>query len=386
VKIQIWTGRMGGHARIAEALAWALKAARPGVNVQPVDIYGPSVMRPRFAAVMNSYDGLVARSPRLWRLVYHTFNQRPVLGALRWLGQRMTRAEALRRLAVNERPDVIVSVISDLGQLERMSQMARPAPPVVTVISDLVSVHRGWLCPRARLVVTPTEAAFEACRRLGVPAERLRRAGFPIRAHLFCRAGEPNGHRLEGGLRVLAMGGSSGSGRLVADVQALLASKLKLALTVVCGKNEALQQTLEAKLPAGGGQATLRVLGYSEDVPALMRAADLLLTKAGPSTMFEAVACGLPAIITGHLPGQEAGNAAFFIREGVALEAPTPADTVRLVARFVEDPGRLKKMRNAALAKETCGGAPEIAAHILSVAEGTQETPAAGTQGTQGRI
>jgi 1,2-diacylglycerol 3-beta-galactosyltransferase len=284
----------------------------------------------------------------------------------------MMRAEAPRRLLAEGAPDAIVSVISDLGQLGRMraeyARAARPAPPVVTVISDLVAVHRAWLWPSARLVVAATEAAYEQCQRLGAPAERLRRAGFPIRAHLFCRAGEPNGHRLEGGLRVLAMGGSSGSGRLVADVQALLDSGLKLALTVVCGKNGALLKTLEAMTPAGSA-ATLRVLGYTDEIPALMRAADVLLTKAGPSTVFEAVACGLPAIITGHLPGQEAGNADYFVRAGVALEAPTPADTVRLAARFIEDPGKLKQLRNPALAKETCGGAGEIAGMVLEVAE-----------------
>jgi 1,2-diacylglycerol 3-beta-galactosyltransferase len=99
-----------------------------------------------------------------------------------------------------------------------------------------------------------------------------------------------------------------------------------------------------------------------------MRAADVLLTKAGPSTVFEAVASRLPAIITAHLPGQEAGNTAYFEREGVALEAPTPADTVRLVRRFVEDPGRLKQWRNLALARETCLAAGKIAEMVLEAA------------------
>lgn len=39
-----------------------------------------------------------------------------------------------------------------------------------------------------------------------------------------------------------------------------------------------------------------------------MVAADILVTKAGPGTIAEAAAVGLPIMVTSHLPGQEAGN------------------------------------------------------------------------------
>jgi hypothetical protein len=54
----------------------------------------------------------------------------------------------------------------------RLFELFQP-PPVVTVISDLVTVHPAWLTPQARLVVAPTEPAHAACRQLGMPAERL---------------------------------------------------------------------------------------------------------------------------------------------------------------------------------------------------------------------
>ena len=37
-------------------------------------------------------------------------------------------------------------------------------------------------------------------------------------------------------------------------------------------------------------------------------AADVLVTKAGPGTIAEAAAVGLPVMVTSFLPGQEAGN------------------------------------------------------------------------------
>ncbi|MCC6189762.1 MAG: hypothetical protein IT318_12075 [Anaerolineales bacterium] len=380
MKIQIWSGRMGGHVRVAEALAWALRAAQPESQVQIVDVYNRGVVTGAFSTAANSYERLVTRAPRFWGLIFALGQRRPALRAVRWLGRRLTRAEALRQLAVDDAPDVIVGVISDLGQADRLAEAVRPAPPLVTVVSDLVTVPRAWITPRAQLVVAPSEAAYMACRQYGVPQARLRRAGFPIRAHLFCRAGGPNGHRPDGALRVLAMGGSAGAGRLIADVQALLASDLPLALTVVCGHNRRLQQALSALAAGTAGPRRLLVLGYTDEIPELMCAADVLLSKAGPSTVFEAVASRLPVILTGSLPGQEAGNSRFFTGAGVAVEAATPAETVRLARRFVEDPGQLLRLRNPALARETCLGARQIAELILEAAPERRGTAEPGTR------
>jgi len=369
--IQIWTGSIGGHRRIAEALAWALTAARPATRVRVVDVYSSAVVDGRFAAVVNLYDRLVAGAPALWRAVYGLSNRAPALRAVRWVGARFTPKSALRR-ALKEPPAVLVNVISDLGQVGALARAAPVLPPVVTVVSDLVSVHRAWVTREAGLIITPTEAAYDACRALGAPADRLVRLGFPIRSHLFCRAGEPNGNRREGVLRVLVMGGSSGAGRVMDDMRALLGAGLPLAVTVVCGKNKRLRRRVSA---LAEGQPQVTVLGYARDVAELMRGADVLLTKAGPSTVFEAAAVGLPAVITGHLPGQEEGNAAFFTGAGVAVAAPTTLDTVRLLRGFSEDPGRLKKLRNPALRRETCAAAGRIAAAILECAEAQGARP-----------
>ncbi|MCC7360166.1 MAG: hypothetical protein IT317_11845 [Anaerolineales bacterium] len=372
MKIHIWTGSMGGHVRIAQALTHALNTRYPAAVVHTIDIYSAAYLSRWFAGTTNVYDRMVARAPRLWGTTYHLTRQRPVMWLVRQVGARFTRRAALHRLMDDDAPDVIVNVISDLGQLKVLPRVARAAgraaPPVVTVISDLVNIHRGWLVPQAALVVVPTEPAYAACRAYGVPAERLRRLGYPIRSHLFCHADKPPAPTPNEALRVLAMGGSSGSGRLVDDVRGLAASGLRLDLTVVCGKNAAVQHKLEPLAMGGAGRCDVRVLGYTDRIPDLMRAADLLLTKAGPSTMFEAVACQLPSLVTAHLPGQESGNAAYFARLGVALEAPTPADVVRLVRQLDADRPRLAAMRNPELARQTCAGAGQIAEAIVETA------------------
>ena len=47
-------------------------------------------------------------------------------------------------------------------------------------------------------------------------------------------------------------------------------------------------------------------------------AADVLVSKAGPGTIAEAAAVGLPVMVTSHLPGQEAGNVDIVLNGGVS--------------------------------------------------------------------
>ncbi|GMI34128.1 hypothetical protein TeGR_g4767, partial [Tetraparma gracilis] len=50
------------------------------------------------------------------------------------------------------------------------------------------------------------------------------------------------------------------------------------------------------------------VTGYVTNMDSYMRAADIMVTKAGPGTLAEACILGLPVIMSSYLPGQEAGN------------------------------------------------------------------------------
>jgi 1,2-diacylglycerol 3-beta-galactosyltransferase len=370
-RIQIWTGNVGGHTRIAQALAWGLTQQQPDVQIELVDIYSPSLVNRRFSRTANSYDRFVARAPWLWGVAFYASRPRPVVRLVRTVASRLTRRSALRQL-LTEPPDVLVSVIPDVGQLGAVPRVMPSKPTVIMVVSDLVSIHRAWLSPQADLVLAPTEPAMAAFRRYKVPPAKLQLVGYPMRSWLFCPPDQPPPRRPpQGALRVLVMGGSSGSGRMLSHIEQLVATGLRLEITAVCGKNARLQRQLASLVEHSAPGMKLNVLGYTDQIPQLMHNADVLISKAGPSTVFEAVACQLPVVLTAHLPGQEGGNAEFFERQGVALRSSGPAETARIVASFVADPRRLDRLRQPALAEQTCQATPKIAEIILKAAEGS---------------
>jgi 1,2-diacylglycerol 3-beta-galactosyltransferase len=78
-----------------------------------------------------------------------------------------------------------------------------------------------------------------------------------------------------------------------------------------------------------------------------MRAADVIVTKAGPSTIAEALNAELPIILYAKLPGQEDGNVDFVLSEGVGVWAPESQEVIRALTRWVCRPNERQKVVDA---------------------------------------
>jgi processive 1,2-diacylglycerol beta-glucosyltransferase len=157
------------------------------------------------------------------------------------------------------------------------------------------------------------------------------------------------------------MVGAEGSPRALANIAGLAQLDLAAQLLVICGRNEALRRHV-AQLPA---RMPVRALGFVDNVAELMRAADLLLTKAGGVTLAEAFCCGVPVVVHDVLPGQEAGNLEYVLGEEAVLFAPDPDVLARIARDLVHDPHRRAALaeRGARLARPSASR--EIARGLL---------------------
>ena len=90
---------------------------------------------------------------------------------------------------------------------------------------------------------------------------------------------------------------------------------------------------LERRLRAETWPIPVTVLGYVNNMAEWLAAADLLITKAGPGALAEAACLGTPALITGYIPGQEAGNVTWTVDHGAGIFEP---DTDRIGDRVAE--------------------------------------------------
>lgn len=80
-----------------------------------------------------------------------------------------------------------------------------------------------------------------------------------------------------------------------------------------------------------------------------MHASDVIVTKAGPGTICEALACNLPIILSGYVPGQEEGNVTYVVENKVGMLAYDSVELINILRRLLKPGSELlhEELENA---------------------------------------
>lgn len=110
------------------------------------------------------------------------------------------------------------------------------------------------------------------------------------------------------------------------------------------------------------------VYGFVQNVDQLMGASDLLVTKAGPGTIAEAMILGLPLVLSTFLPGQEEANVPYVVEGGFGLYSGQDPDRIAdAVHELLGDPARLEKMSKRARELSLPGATISIAKELSAI-------------------
>ena len=106
----------------------------------------------------------------------------------------------------------------------------------------------------------------------------------------------------------------------------------------------------EAEEIAKNGEVSVKVIGYSDEIEKIMQSANVMISKHGGLTTFEAMACHLPIIAdatTSPMP-QEAGTVSLIARRGAGILLEKATDIVPTIQNLVADSGKYSRMKEAA--------------------------------------
>jgi 1,2-diacylglycerol 3-beta-galactosyltransferase len=325
-----------GHRAAAEAVAEAIRRRYP--NQVTVDLKDPMADRRVVAGRLTALYGPVTRRvPFLWGAAYRLTNMRSTVRLFQHAIGRGVR----RRVAgaLEPRPALVASFHPLLNHVA--AETVPYGVPRVTVITDWVDFHQAWTDLQADCIICPSDAAYQLCRRRGVPADRLVTAGLPIHPRFqdaIRGFTDKRAMRLKLRLRphaptVLLAGGGDGTEPLRKYTAALARSPLDIQVLAVCGRNKALAERIRDDNHTG-----VHVFGFVDNMPELLLASDLLVTRAGPGMIAEGLACGCPLLLTGYLPGQEEGNVTEVERRDLGRFVPRPDDLVEAVTAWFAKP------------------------------------------------
>jgi len=239
-------------------------------------------------------------------------------------------------------------VLKELGLAERI--------PLVTVVTDpYYGFWKGWACDDVRLYLVASEDARRQLIDYGIAPERIKISGMPVHPK-FSFPGDDAARvaRTALGLdpekfTVFLNAGWEGGGNIPLILRELVRGELDVQAIFLAGKNESLKS--EAELVAADAKFPIKVIGYSDEVEQIMRAASVMVSKLGGLTTFEALSCRVPIIadVTTEPMPQEAATVNSIVKSGAAVLLHRASDIVPVVDRMIEDSKHYAAMRAATI-------------------------------------
>ena len=344
-KIVILTLGIGsGHVRAAEVIQRVATEGEESVEAKTLDAL--HLARVWFTRLyVQPYWWMLRHAPALWRALFERrHRKRHTATAPQWVF-RHGCGRVLRELQALS-PQLVIA--TEIGAAELACLGKRDGwfnAPILAVQTDFQS-EPPWVQREIDFYCVGSDEAKSELIGWGVSPNRVLACGIPIDPAFAFSYDKPEvlkGLGLAPGRPVvLVMGGGMGPAPLDGIIRSLELCGLPLQVLTVTGKDRVMKARVEAL--RGRIALDLHVLGWTDNVPELMAVADVLITKPGGLTTSEALAMGVPLVLTHPIPGPEERHLRYLEHHGVALSARKIEQIPELVARILKKAGERDEM------------------------------------------
>lgn len=374
----------GGHRSAAAAIVAGVQKFFDGQSYAVRVVKAVEESHSITAKLVNLYNWLLRNRQHWMKYLYwfvnrfrpetREFFQKRCIGFIRELFERWCP-----HVVVSVHPltqHIFARVLKELKLADRI--------PLVSVVTDpYYGFWRGWACDDVTLYLVASDEARRQLIDYGISPQRIKISGMPVHPK-FAYPGEEAAQAARKALgldpekfTVFVNAGWEGGGNIPQIFRELVRGQLEVQAIFLAGKNETLRANAESL--ARDASFPIKVIGYSEHVEQLMGAANVMISKLGGLTTFEAFACRLPIIgdaITDPMP-QEAATASLIVKRGAGVLLQRASDVVPVIRRMVEDTAHYSALRAAtiglALPNATRHIVEEITALIPSSTEAGEE-------------
>jgi len=299
----------------------------------------------------GDYDRIVRELPEIYRLGYEAsdaaFPKSIIQNAL-----TVSLLETMTHILHQYQPDAILTTYPLYqAPLKSVFMAAEYYVPLLTVVTDLVTVHRLWFHKKVDACLVPNTIVRDLAETYGLSPEIIHITGIPVSPAIAAEKRSKAEIRASLGwepdLPTFLAVGSRRVENLMDSLRVLNHFGKPLQLAVVAGND----QELYAALQRADWHVPVHLYNFIDFMPTLMHAADGLICKAGGLVVTEALACGLPMILVDVLPGQETGNAQYVVKAGAADLARTRIAVLETAYHWMSNDCALLKERSAAASK-----------------------------------
>ena len=329
----------GGHVSLAESLADLL-----------ADDFSSTIVDPQPGWIHRHYQLVSRHALWLWSAEFQLSNTPTRAAVAHKLFSGLIRTRLSSRIA-QEQPAAILSTYPFFSySVQQATRATNRDIPLILLYSDPRTLHWAWLTVKdAALNLAPSREAYAQALAAQVNPQQTHLIGWPPRRQFYApdtsaaaQAWAATGFRGDR-LTIFLQGGGEGSAGFSRTVEQLLAltdgdGQPALQLILAAGTNSRLQREFQ-------GRAGCHVLAFTKAIAPWMACADLVMGKAGPNMLFEAVTLGKPFLATTFIPGQEEGNLEMIRTYGLGWVALRSEEQMALIRILLNQPEQLAAMR-----------------------------------------
>ena len=329
-----------GHVKCAEAIAEEIYASQPDASVTTVDVM--DYLFPHLSkAIYKGFSLLVTKLPGM----YNHLNR--AAGKHAGVPMKKTIAAKLDRLIAETQPDLIISNLPVCSKyISTYKKLRVCTVPLFTYITD-ITVHDEWIADKTDLYFVGDESTGNVLISKGVSAEKIVVSGIPVKRvfkSAFKDGTLKDQEKADTGThtkkRLLIMGGGLGLVPGGSRLLKRLNEESCFEVTLIAGRNRSLEKRARRKYK------NINVVGFTDKIADYMAAADLVLTKPGGITTFEAIASRTPMYIADPFLEQEMGNARFIESKNIGRVVwSRDCDVASDIINFLKDTALIDTMK-----------------------------------------
>ncbi len=352
-----------GHRACSDAVRKALERLAPKMETAGVDTI--SALYPTLGPLIEkTYLEILKYTPQIWSFLYDNPEIEEITRELRQMFSFFNQPK-VKNILTDYDPSVFVCTHAiPCGIVAEQKRRGLCDLPLVAIVTDF-AVHSYWIHPEVDLYLVANDESRQTLIARGIDAARVKVSGIPVdpafsEKHIVWEARQQLALEEKQPV-ILLMGGARGLGPIAEMAEQILQVEPEPQLLIVAGLNKELERQLGPLVE----RDNVHLYSYTQDIPLLMNAADIIVTKPGGLTSSEALIKELPMVIVNPIPGQEERNSNYLIAQKAALRVQKVKNLKRLLERMLARPDWILRMTQNARAIAKPNSAETAARAIL---------------------
>ncbi|MBR6504654.1 MAG: glycosyltransferase [Clostridia bacterium] len=341
----------GGHLSAAKSIKECIDNNYKDVDAELID-YMKYISKAIEKISTEAYKEMAKKAPWAWGKMYSHSQKGPFAKLSSKTFNLMSLK--LNSLLEEKNPDLIISTHPFSNQMcAYLKKKGKLDSEIATILTDYAP-HDQWIVGGEYVdyFFVAHMGMKEELILKGIPAEKIYAKGIPLSNRFLFHYNKEeileSFGLVPGKKTVLFFAGGEfglGKSKTYEILESFVHSFDNIQIIAIAGKNIKMKKEFEELVKNFNKEASVKILEFTDKVPELMSASDLVVTKPGGLTTTESLASGLPIIVINPIPGQEEENAEFLEKNKVAIWIKKEDNVEQIISDLFNHPEKMQEMK-----------------------------------------